>query len=347
MDIREILGDAGDAGDAGGPGGADGVADAAGLISARRFRELGVGADQLARLVREGTLQRVHRGLYLPRERWKGLRAGARHRIRVLAASEAARGRLTFSHHSAAALFGLPFVDARLDAVHTHDPGATGGTARSGITVHRSRVAAATESIDGARVTSLARTLVDVATTSSFLTSVVMLDHALRESLARSCGPPRSGPWRWSLTKSSLREELDVVNPRRGGRLARRAIEFADPRSGSPGESLSRVRMHELGFVIPELQVRFPNARGTYFDVDFWWEEPRIIGEFDGRGKYERPNGPDARAPGDIVWDEKLREDELRATAHASFARWPWSVAFAAPVFHRFLAERGVPRAHR
>jgi len=39
--------------------------------------------------------------------------------------------------------------------------------------------------------------------------------------------------------------------------MAEGAIAFADARSGSPGESFSRVRMHELGFETPELQARF------------------------------------------------------------------------------------------
>jgi very-short-patch-repair endonuclease len=54
--------------------------------------------------------------------------------------------------------------------------------------------------------------------------------------------------------------------------------------------------------------------------ADFGWPEMRTIGEFDGAGKYGRLLAPGAR-PGDAVFREKVREDEIR-DAGWQVARW-------------------------
>ena len=47
--------------------------------------------------------------------------------------------------------------------------------------------------------------------------------------------------------------------------------------------------------------------RGFVGRVDFWWEEPGVVGEFDGRSKYGLDGSVPAAA--DRLWDEKLRQD--------------------------------------
>jgi hypothetical protein len=56
--------------------------------------------------------------------------------------------------------------------------------------------------------------------------------------------------------------------------------------------------------------------------VDFGWPDLRTVGEFDGRAKY----GTLARTgqdPAEVLYREKLREDELRAEDLA-VVRWGW-----------------------
>ena len=50
------------------------------------------------------------------------------------------------------------------------------------------------------------------------------------------------------------------------------------------------------------------------------------------------------RDPSAVVWQEKQREDALRARVQ-SFDRWGWDLALSPGRFHAFLTERGVPRA--
>jgi len=62
-------------------------------------------------------------------------------------------------------------------------------------------------------------------------------------------------------------------------------------------------------------------AGGTAY-ADFGWPAQRTLGEFDGKVKYGRLLVP-GQDPGDAVYDEKLREDELRALDW-EMVRWRW-----------------------
>ena len=67
-------------------------------------------------------------------------------------------------------------------------------------------------------------------------------------------------------------------------------MEFADPRSGSPGESYSRGLMFVAGFQPPELQYEIRDSAGLVGYSDYYWESVRLAGEFDGVEKYLNPN---------------------------------------------------------
>ena len=99
----------------------------------------------------------------------------------------------------------------------------------------------------------------------------------------------------------------------------------------------------ELGFVVPELQVCFPNVRGHDYWVDFYWRAVRKIGEFDGHQKYTRGRILAGRDPAEVVVQEKKREDALRDRSD-SFMRWDWDLAESPRRFYDFLIEHEVPR---
>ena len=63
------------------------------------------------------------------------------------------------------------------------------------------------------------------------------------------------------------------------------------------------------GLPPPELQVEIHAGRRLVGVVDAWFDEAAIAVEFDGRVKYTDP----WRNPGRVLWEEKRREDELRA----------------------------------
>ena len=100
---------------------------------------------------------------------------------------------------------------------------------------------------DGVLVTSAVQTVVDLARTTSFASAVVAADHALRYGL---------------VSREELGDEIRALGTVRGVRRASAVAAFADGRSESVGESLSRARIRELGLVVPELQVEVSDRSG-------------------------------------------------------------------------------------
>ena len=315
-----------------------------GLIPAEALRASGMNSHAVDSLLKRGELVRVRRGWYVLGPHWEKIGADGRYRLFVRATAARAERDLMYSHHSAAVLHGLPMIGPWPQGVHAIDPDTAGGSSSRLLTTHRGPVDPSPLVIDGVRVTSLSRTLVDMAATTSFLVGVTMVDHVLHREAAQMATAQRSGSVGTPpITQTTLLTELDWAHPRNGHRAAERAITFANGLSANPGESLGRVRFEELGFEIPELQVRFDVNGRTYY-VDYFWRRVRKIGEFDGHIKYTRAAVMAGRNIVQVVSDEKDRESVLRPEVN-SFDRWGWKLALSPQAFYRFLMEKGVPRA--
>ena len=96
-----------------------------------------------------------------------------------------------------------------------------------------------------------------------------------------------------------------------GVRRAARAVALADGRAESPLETRGRLRIVGAGLPRPELQVEIRASGRLVGVVDAWFEEAAVAVEFDGRVKYLDPWR--GRTPREVLWEEKRREDELRA----------------------------------
>jgi hypothetical protein len=243
---------------------------------------------------------------------------------RVRAAAVSHPGSLVFSHMSAARLWDLPVFGSWPDRPHV----TTVGHVHRGSTtlLTRTMVEAAFETtvMDALEVTALPRTVIDVARTRPLSVALSMADHALRAH---------------ALQHSALTQELAQATLR-GRAAARIVVELADGASASVGESVSRAGMHLCGFAPPQLQVPFTDEEGTMF-ADFYWPELGLIGEFDGKGKYLKPEYLGRLTPGEAVWFEKRREDRLRALG-PRVTRWDWRIARTLPTLRAHLARAGL-----
>ena len=115
---------------------------------------------------------------------------------------------------------------------------------------------------------------------------------------------------------------------------------FADPRSESPGESRARVLFEELSFEPPTLQHQLHLPGVGKVRLDFYWEGPGVVGEFDGRLKYSRNL---AGVPTDkSLQAEKVREDGLRMQ-DLQVVRFMWKDLDDPPELARRLLRKGVP----
>jgi len=253
--------------------------------------------------------------------------ATVRHHRLVLATAPFLGSSTVFSHFSAAVLHGLPVLTHRLAKVTVVR---TGGHGAINPTLHaRHAVLAADEFdvIDGLPVTSIGRTVNDLLRLLPFVEGVVLADAALALGLERT-------------------ELLDATKRGRGCRVAASALSFADHRSESPGESISRVRIWQAGLPMPDLQHSFYNRFGDFVARgDFWWREHRVIGEFDGAVKYGRLLKPGQNAA-DVVMAEKRREHALE-NEDCRVVRWTWDELAASdfvPRLRRELSSRATGR---
>lgn len=144
---------------------------------------------------------------------------------------------------------------------------------------------------------------------------------------------------RW--TRLELEQVIREASAAQGSHLTH-LLRHATDLSESPGESLSRARMIELGFALPRLQATLTGANGVDYRVDFWWEELGLIGESDGWAKYSLHGA----APEESIRREKRREDALRERGYR-FLRWDWADAVDPQRFAELLVRNRVPRRRR
>lgn len=141
----------------------------------------------------------------------------------------------------------------------------------------------------GIRVTSAARTVVDLARSTSLRAGVVAADSALRAN---------------QTSKTELAEVIRACAHWPGIQRAREVVEFADARSESAFESVSRVVFREQRLPPPELQVWVGGDFLVVDRVDFLWRKYRTVAEADGAARYSDPD----RARRQLQRDAGLRE---------------------------------------
>lgn len=296
----------------------------------RDFYDEGFTYPELSRSLAGGEVRSLRRGVYScdpsPPDDSRAVHRELVHAtVRALGGDDA-----VVSHMSAAVLHGLPLWDSELTTVHLTRDRDHGGRQRTSNFVHVCPLAEhEVVEVDGIRVTSVARTVVDLSRRLSTFMAVPIGDAALRQGLATA----------------SLDDALARCRGWRGVVRARRTVAFLDPRSESVGESCSRVRIAEAGLPAPELQVRVVDDLGSFLGrSDFGWLARRTLGEFDGKDKYGSLRRADQTAE-DVVLEEKDREDALREQGF-EMVRWRWDV-LRDPQLLRRKIQSGFDRADR
>lgn len=269
------------------------------VLAVAEWRAAGLTQGQLRSLIRSGTLARVRSGVYATQSAMKWAETNPRrgHALLVEAARASAGRDSAASHQSAALIHGLDLFPRPSDTVTlTRPPGHGCRNKQDGLSFHTARLSDDhVTRVLGAKVTTVARTVVDIARTSSFMSGVVTADAALRVALSDEAA--------FFVTKEAFLEVCDACKHWPGVQNARRVIAFADPRAESVLESCARVIFHEHGLEPPELQftITGPDFR---HHVDFYWPRYRVIAEGDGALKYTDPR----RAIYQLKRDQQLRD---------------------------------------
>lgn len=277
------------------------------IKSARQLQAEGTYAQVRRRHEIDGTpVAQVRHGAYVLGD--EELNAEERHRLLVSAClGQLRREGGVVSHVSAAVLLGLPVHQDLLDRVWVTRPNRVSGHHRQWLrTFGTSLEPDDITIVDGIAVTGPERTVVDVARHLSSRHSIPVVDALLHASKQPEA------------VRSALCESIDRHPRRRGNAQARWAVGFADCRSESWGESVSRVVFAQHGLPAPELQYSLLRSNGEVDAVlDFYWSAYRVGGEFDGLEKYAEllPAGRTAAMA--------LRRSQNRDEAIKAHGIWP------------------------
>ncbi len=281
--------------------------------TAATWRAAGLSKTRLAALVRTGELVRIRHGVYATASIVAKTQADPRlaTALRIATVMAAGTHKGVASHHSAAQIHGLDLLRKPPDrtVTLTVPPGTrTGPYGRAGVMRHVAELPDEhVTKLHGVPLTTAARTVADIARTTSFMEGVVVADSALRER---------------HTSKTELRSVLARCERWRGISQAREVVHFASPLAESALESCARVFFAEQGLPPPELQVNIVGHDGTSIArVDFFWRKYSTVAEADGLLKYQGRD--DAIA--------ELKRDRLLREAGCEVVHFTWQELFSDP----------------
>lgn len=282
----------------------------------------------LRTMIRELRLVRVGTGAYVsplvgcPWEQDSVRALGA-----IVAISRRVGPDVVFTETSAARLHGcwLPAWDG---LTHAAGPRSSGRTRAS---FKRHLVSIPEEDIvelNGIRMTSLHRTVLDCASRLPPRWGTAVADSAIRMIVRPRRGSPSDAEARASVIRAEWADRLDQRAGHRGIQKCRPIVAHAQPLVESAGESGLHWVVVSRGLPPAVYQYAVDLGQRAFF-LDLGWEfgcrdwgihERRrlthargwvVVGEeYDGEGKYDSPDSDD---PGRVLRAEKAREDTLRA----------------------------------
>lgn len=230
-----------------------------GVVSVPQLRALGLTWGEIEHRGEAGRLHRLHRGVYAVGHAHLG-REG-----RYLAAVLACGPRAVLSYRSAAVWWGLmQYAGARVDVTSPH-----GRHRIPGVRRHQARSLAAhdTTTHEGMPITSVARTLLDVAATAT--------RHHLERALAQA----------ERLQLYDGRAIADVL-ARTNGHRGRKALAAASARepafTRSDLESTFLDLATDTSLGPPQTNVVLSSPDHERLEVDCYWPAHRLVAELDG-----------------------------------------------------------------
>lgn len=211
-----------------------------GVLLTAQALEGGWPRRRLNRRLREESWARIHRGAWAE----PGQAVNAEARLRAI---QLQRPELVVSHRAAASLHDIELRVRRIELT-----GLGGGRPLPHAAVlHRLPLTADEITVlDGLRVTTVPRTLADLLRCGPRDEALVAVESAV------SRRPSRAGPGSRRRELTSLGQvaaAIEAAPSMRGTKSARAWLALSDPQSGSPAETIARLRFHDAG-LRPESQ---------------------------------------------------------------------------------------------
>jgi Transcriptional regulator, AbiEi antitoxin len=268
-----------------------------GVFTTADLAAQGVSEKEVRTAIRSGAWVRLRTGVFVSAGDLAEIeRTGRRRGLDALAVTTGlARPSAVLSGATAAWVWGLPRPRQGAEIVQLTAPDRW--RRGPGWVMTRAALPDDEVTVRGAyRVTTAARTVVDVARAWPEIHAVAALDAALLRGLT---------------TREEVQRVLDRQLSVPGIPRAVRALALADGRAESWLETFGRLTFAALGLppFVPQVELW---AEGQLLKVaDGWYADAALAVEFDGRVKYRRPRY--GRTPEDELWEEKRREDLLRS----------------------------------
>lgn len=286
-----------------------------------RFRHglNGTGERRLRAALAAGTVIQLTRACYVRNSDWQPLYIEDRQLALAIAHAASSRRRPIYSHHTAAAIHGLPLLGFTSTRVHeVLAPSARVRSSQSAMRHTSPEFMDEVVEVNGLFCTSPTRTVLDLSRLARPELAVGAMDAALHLMCFSGGigGAERQESWR-----ESMLERVSGMRGERGARAARRVLQFADGRAESPVESLSRLQCARLGIRVA-IQVAVPSPSGGDYYADFEFLDHNAYGEVDGETKYFDDDLTGGKSARQIFRDEKAREDWIRGSQKKALYRW-------------------------
>jgi len=312
------------------------------IVSAQDLAREGRSRRGVSAALAAGEFVRLRRGWYLRGSVWWDARGEDRHLAALLASRRDADPARVYSHRSAATLLALPVWSRWAEGspadrrglrsrtrsgrerddprvIHTTaEPGASSSGAVNHVR-HRSALRAdEIVSREGFACTSPERTLYDLARTEPFPIALACADRWLNREITDRRVVDLDA---WEAWRRRMLERAHRSRGVRGVRAVRALVRLAHPLAESVLESVSRLRLLQVG-IDPELQVAIPAEEGGAAYLDFVCRERGFFGECDGKVKYFDPELLDGRGADEVFWAEKRRHDWASGVTGLRGIRW-------------------------
>ncbi|HEV2796431.1 MAG TPA: hypothetical protein VGV65_02335 [Nocardioides sp.] len=282
-----------------------------GFFTRQHARGAGYDDRAIDRVLRVRTWRRMRRGYYTFPDVWAGATTEERHLMLCRAVLHSLGDAVALSHTSGCVAHGVDVWGLSLDQVHVTRLDGGAGRTEAGV-VHHEGLVLDTEvsEVDGLRVLSPQRCALEAGSLGSPESALVRLNSALHRGL---CGLDEVG------TQFDLMAHWPAV------RHLHVPVRMCTAEAESVGESRGLWLFWTEHLPAPTLQHEVYDAHGRLVGrTNYAWLKQRGLGEFDGRAKYGRMLKPD-QDPGQAVFNEKRREDQLREVTGAWMVRLIWS----------------------
>jgi hypothetical protein len=281
-----------------------------GFFTRAAAREMGYDDKAVAQMVRANLWHRFRRGYYSVSDIWGSLDAVGQHRVRSRAVLHSLGDAVTLSHVSGVLAHGVDTWGADLSRVHVTR--LDGGAGRvEGDVVHHVGTCTRDEVlvVDGTNTLGAARCAIEYGSTASSEAALVVFNSTLHST---------------GLRVEELHRQFERMASWPRVRHLHVPIRLAAPGVESVGESRGLWAFWTVGIPKPVIQFEVRDAGGVLrARCDWGWPELGLLGEFDGKVKYGRLLRTN-QDPGDVVFAEKRREDEVREITGFGMLRLVW-----------------------